>query len=429
MPSTEVVITGMGLVSPLGLNVRENWENFKAQKTGIRHFPTGNRPAFAQYLGKVNGFKAPADIPGKLASQIRFLSQASLFGLGAAQEALMHAAPDLNHIPPSRRALYLASGDLSQVGYAFLYPAIVESTAGKFDHVDPERLNEATLARVNPFFLLESIANNLFSFLSAYLTFMGTNTTVASLSPCGAHALELAARSIQDGHADIAMAVACSSWVNEIPLLEMTGLGLLSRCRHGVASFRPLDRRRDGFIPGEGAAALVLESAACAHRRGAPILASLRGFGNATATNSTDSWSVPDRVSEHSMRAAIEEAGCDLLGLAFWCPHASGTVKGDRSELNSIMAITSDHAQTAQVTALKAYTAHLGAASDLAEIIFGVQALTCQMVPGTLNFQEADAEFAPLTLAAHHQPTSKCLFLSTSYGLLGQSSSVVVGVP
>ncbi len=419
----------MGLVSPLGLNVTQNWENLKAKKTGIGHYPTGNRPAFAQYLGKVNGLTLPADVPGKLASQIRFLSQGSLLGLGAAREALAHAAPDLNCIPPGRRALYLASGDLTQVGYAFLYPAIAESTAGKFDHVDPERLNEATLARVNPFFLLESIANNLFSFLSAYLTFMGTNTSVASLSPCGAHALELAARSIQDGHADIAMAVACGSWVNEIPLLEMTGLGLLSRCRHGAASFRPLDRRRDGFIPGEGGGALVLESAESAHRRGAPIWASLRGFGNATATNDADSWSVPERVSEQSMRAAIEEAGCDLLDLAFWCPHGSGTVKGDRSELHSVMAITSTHSEPPLVSALKAYTAHLGAASDLAELILGIQTLTHHFVPGTLNFQEADAEFAPLAIAAQHQPTSKRLFLSTSYGLLGQSSSVVVGVP
>jgi 3-oxoacyl-[acyl-carrier-protein] synthase II len=429
MPSTEVVITGMGIVSPLGLNVTENWENLKIQKTGIGHFPKGNPPAFARYLGKVNDLTLPADIPGKLAGQIRFLSQGSRLGLGAAQEALAHAAPDLNRIPPGRRALYLASGDFTQVGYAFLYPAIAESTAGTFDHVDPERLNEATLARVNPFFLLESIANNLFSFLSAYLSFMGTNTSVASLSPCGGHALELAARSIQDGHADIAMAVACGSWINEIPLLEMAGLGLLSRCRHGAGSFRPLDRRRDGFIPGEGAAALVLESAQSAERRGIPFLASLRGFGNTTATNDADSWSVPERVSELSMRAAIEEAGCDLLDLGFWCPHGSGTVKGDRSELHSIMAITSAQAESPLVSALKAYTAHLGAASDLAEIIFGIQALTNQMVPGTLNFQEADAEFAPLTIAAHHQPTTKHLFLSTSYGLLGQSSSVVVGVP
>jgi 3-oxoacyl-[acyl-carrier-protein] synthase II len=429
MPSTEVVVTGMGLVSPLGLNLTQNWENFQAQKTGIGHFPAGDRPVFTQYLGRVDGAELPTDIPGKLANQVRFLSQGSRLGLGAAREALAHAAPDLNRIPPGRRALYLASGDLTQVGYAFLYPAMAESTSGKFEQIDSERLNEATLARVNPFFLLESIANNLFSFASAYLSFMGTNTSVASLSPCGAHALELAARSIQDGHADIAMAIACGSWINEVPLLEMSGLGLLSRCRQGVASFRPLDRRRDGFIPGEGAAALVLESAENAQERGAPIYASLRGFGNATTVSETESWSVPERVSEQSMRSAIEEAGCDLSDLAFWCPHGSGTVKGDRSELHSIMAVTNPHSEPPRVSALKAYTAHLGAASDLAEIIFCTQALTQHLVPGTLNFQDADTEFARLVIAEHHQRTDKRLFLSTSYGLLGQSSSVVVRVP
>jgi 3-oxoacyl-[acyl-carrier-protein] synthase II len=429
MPTREVVITGMGLVSPLGLNATANWENLKEQRTGIGHFPGDNRPPFAQYLGKVNGFIAPSDIPGKLSSQVRFLSRGSLLGLGAAQEAMAHAAPDLNQIPPGRRALYLASGDLTQVGYTFMYPAIAESTSRRFEHIDPDRLNQATLDRVNPFFLLESIANNLFSFLSAYLAFMGTNTSVASLSPCGAQALELAARSIQDGHADIAMAVGCGCWIADVPLLEMDGLGLLSRCRHGAASFRPLDRRRDGFIAGEGAAALLLETADNARRRDASICAILPGFGNAMASNDSDGWGVPQRVSEHSMRMAMEESGCDLNDLAFWCPHGSGTLKGDRSELSSIQTIVSDSFEPPAVSALKSYTGHMAAASDLAEVILGIRALTNNLVPGTLNFQATDAEFAELRIAADHQWTSRRHFISTSYGLMGQSSSLVVHVP
>jgi 3-oxoacyl-[acyl-carrier-protein] synthase II len=429
MACRDVVITGMGLVSPLGLDVAQNWDNLRACRTGIRHFPRGAQPAFAQYLGQVIGFTPPAGLPGKLASQIRFLTRGSLLGLGAAQEALAHASVDMSSVPPGRRALYLAAGDLTQVGYPFLYPAVVEGTSGRFDNMDFEKLNRATLDRVNPFFLLESINNNLFSFLSAFLGFMGTNTSLASLSPCGAQALELAVRSIQQDYADIAVAVGCGNWISDVPLLELDDLGLLSGCRQGAASFRPLDRKRDGFIPGEGGAAVFLETSESARHRGAPVLAAIRGFGNATAGNVKGSWSVPKKVSEQSIRMALGEAACGLEDLAFLCPHGSGTPKGDRSELRSVTAVADGRVPAAPICALKAYTSHLGAASDIAEIILGIQALANRLVPATLNFRGADSEFAGLKVSGEHQPTDKRRFLSTSYGILGQSSTVVVEIP
>jgi 3-oxoacyl-[acyl-carrier-protein] synthase II len=429
MASSEIVITGMGLISPLGLDVAENWDNLRARCTGIGHYPRDTRPEFAQYLGQVTGFAAPAGLPGKLASQIRFLTRGSLLGLGAAREAVAQAAMDMSSVPSGRRALYLAAGDLTQVGYPFIYPAIVEGTAGRFEEMDYEKLNRATLDRVNPFFLLESINNNLFSFLSAVLGFMGTNTSLASLSPCGAQALELAARSIQQEHADIAVAVGCGNWISDVPLLELDGLGLLSACRHGAASFRPLDRKRDGFIPGEGGAALFLETSDSARRRGAPVLATIRGFGNATAGDVEGSWSVPKKVSEQSIRTALGEASCDLEDLAFLCPHGSGTPKGDRSELRSVTAVAEGKIPTVPICALKAYTSHLGAASDIAEVILGIQCLANQLAPATLNFWEADSEFASLNISGKHQSTERRRFLSTSYGILGQSSTVVVEVP
>jgi 3-oxoacyl-[acyl-carrier-protein] synthase II len=429
MPPKEIAITGMGLISPLGLNVAQNWDNLKAQRTGIGHYPRDGQPLFAQYLGRVPGYIPPSGLPGKLASQMRFLTRCSLLGLGAAQEALTHAAMDISLVPPGRRALYLASGDLTPVGYPFMYPAVVEGTSGRFEKMDFEKLNQTTLDRVNPFFLLESISNNLFSFLSAFLAFMGSNTSLASLSPCGAHALELAVRSIREDYADIAVAVGCTHWISDVPLLEMDGLGLLSRCRYGTASFRPLDRKRDGFIPGEGGAALFLETSESARQRGAPILATIRGLGNITAGGVAGSWSVPQRVSEHSMRTALTEAHCEFEDLAFLCPHGSGTPKGDRSELHSVQAVARNRVPAVPICALKPYTAHLGAASDIAEIILGIQALANHLAPGTLNFHEADTEFAELRISEDHQPTDKNQFLSTSYGIMGQSSSVVVEIP
>ena len=174
--------------------------------------------------------------------------------------------------------------------------------------------------KVNPFFLLESICNNLFSFLSAFFEFMGSNTTLASHSPHGGNALELACRSIVHGKADVALAVGCGNWITAIPLYEMEGLGILSRCRQGIHSYRPFDRRRDGFIPGEGGAALFLEAADIAKKRGAKIWGKIEGFGNCIEFIKDQSMTVPSHVMSRNITLALEDAGCDLGDLGVHLP-------------------------------------------------------------------------------------------------------------
>ena len=134
-----------------------------------------------------------------MAGQVRFLNRGSVLGFEAAREALENSNIDLAAIPRERRSLFIASGDLTKVGYEFMHPAIKDATKHAEKGTDFSVLNKSTMDKVNPFFLLESISNNLFSFLSAVFEFMGPNTSLASLSPCGAHALELACRKIRSG--------------------------------------------------------------------------------------------------------------------------------------------------------------------------------------------------------------------------------------
>jgi 3-oxoacyl-[acyl-carrier-protein] synthase II len=336
---------------------------------------------------------------------------------------------EVGEISSGRRALYIASGDTTRVGYDFMYPAVKDGTLGQWVKMDRELLNRSTVEKVNPFFLLESICNNLFSFLSASFEFMGPNTTLASHSPHGGNALELASRSIEHGHADIAIAVGCGNWITEIPLYEMDGLGILSRCRDGVASYKPFDRRRDGFIPGEGGAALFLEASDVAEKRGARIWGKVRGFGNGIEFSNDQSLTVPSRVTEKSICLALDDAGCDLEDLSFVSPHGSGSSKGDRSELNSIQAVWGNRCHKIPISGMKAYTGHLGAASDLAEVMFSIRALAEKRVPATLNFKQAEPEFSDLRISGDHESCEGHHFLSVSYGIGGQSSSVVVQVP
>jgi 3-oxoacyl-[acyl-carrier-protein] synthase II len=419
----EAVITGMGLVSPLGNNVEENWQHLKAGRTGITYEPHNGPPAAFQYSGKVASFEAP-DVSSALSSQIKFLNRSSSLGFAAAAQAVTQSGLPLDVVPPGRRALYIGSGDFTKIGHEFLHPAVKEGAAPSGE-LNYEKLNAATLTQVNPFFLLESISNNLFSFLSAAFEFRGANTSLASLSPYGAQALELAGRSIQHDRADVALAVGCGSWITTIPLYELEGLGLLSKCKLGARSFRPFDRSRDGFIPGEGGAALFLEAEESVKQRGGTVLGRIMGTGN--CIEFSPALGVPRKVAVRSLCMALEEAG-GAGDLAFICAHGSATQKGDRSELMSLMAVMEEARTDVPICGLKPYTGHMGAASDLAEIILSVKALAEGLAPATPNFTDPDRDFLQLKISAQHQPCRGGSFLSLSYGMGGQSSSIVVSI-
>lgn len=429
MSSREVVVTGAGLTTPLGVGIEENWRGLTELKSGIGYYPKESLPPGFQYFGTVRSFEVGDSVPPSQASQLKFLNRGALLGFSSAREALKRSQADSAPVARGRRALYIASGDLTQIGCEFFHPAIREGTTAGSTEIDLEKLNRSTLTQVNPFFLLETISNNLFSFLSAFSDFMGPNTSLASLSPCGSQALELAYRSIREGRADVALAVGCGRWVTDIPLFELQGLGLLSSCDAGARSFRPFDRWRDGFIPGEGGAAVVLEAAEIAERRKANVLATLKGCGSAIEFSSSRGLAVPERICSRSLRLALEDAGCDIYDLAFISGHGSATQKGDRSELLSILEILDSERATVPVCGMKPYTGHMGAASDVAEVVFGIWAIRNRLVPATLNFTSTEKDLSAVRVFTEHHSCEKSLFLSISYGIGGQSSCLILSVP
>ena len=422
------VITGIGLTTPLGSSVAESWANLTGLRSGITHTPRPGVPASLQYSGKVKRLVLPDLVIPNLLAQMKFLNRGALLGFGAAFEAMSQAGITLDSVPAHRRALFIASGDMTKVGYDSFYPAFEESTDDGWKKLDAEKLNRATLSKVNPFFLLESIANNLFSFLSTFYELRGPNTNLASLSPYGSQALELGYRSIRRGRADVALVVGYCNWITDIPSYELEELGLLSKCQSGPSSFRPFDRMRDGFIPGEGGAAIVVEGEDLAQRRGAKTLGQVRGCGNCIDFLDGSALGVASQVTQRSLRMALEEAGCEMKELAFVCGHGSATQKGDRSELSSIRTLMDNENVMVPVCGMKSYSGHMGAASDLAEVVWGLKAVKQGLVPATLNFEKAETEFARLGISGRHLPTSKSFFISSSYGMGSQSSAVVVSV-
>ncbi|MEW6602983.1 MAG: hypothetical protein AB1499_18575, partial [Nitrospirota bacterium] len=204
---------------------------------------------------------------------------------------------------------------------------------------------------------------------------------------------------------------------------------ILSRCRHGNASFRPFDQNRDGFITGEGGAAVFLETYERAKQRGANILGRVMGVSNAIEFAPGNKFSVPEKVCRRSVLSVLDDAKSSISDLAFIVAHGSGTQKGDMSELNSLKDIFSQQKADTPVCGLKPYTGHMGAASDIAEIIFGMHAVKERTVPATPNFHAAEKGFSDLKISASARPCDRDRFLSISYGVGGQSSTVVIEVP
>lgn len=425
MGPLEIAVTGMGLVTPLGRCVGENRDGVAEGKTGVKCRGPESWPACMRFHGAVEDVPLPEAIPPKTQSQMRFLNRGALLGFAATVEAVRGAAVDLSSIPVNRRALYMGTGDYTLVGYSFMHQAVKEASKGGFRSLDQARLNRSALSNVNPFYLLESIANNPFSFISAWFECMGPGTSLSFDSPSGLNALDLACRALSQGRADAAIALGCGSWVNEATKNEMQGLGILSHGREGAASFRPFDRRRNGFFPGEGGAAVFLETLSSARARGAGVWGVVRGIGNALDVGVGPCSSIPPARPGHSVALALEQSDTAVECLSFICPHASATHRGDAAEMEALAGLARG-GHLPPIVGLKPYTGHMGAASDLGEVILSILAARAGLVPPTPHLVEVEKTYAHLPFTTGCQTVGLGPFLSVSNGIGGQSVAVVV---
>src|SRR5215813_711445 len=426
MSEPVVAITGMGVISSLAPSLDGHWQRLLEGATGIRQVGEESAPPALRYAGRLEEVALPADTPPEVLKQGRLISPGSRYGLQAVDEAMRSSGLDLSQIDPSRRALYIGAADYSKAAYRDFYAACREGGVSAGGALDAERINRATLHTVDPFVLLVSLTNNLVAFVSRRYQLQGPITSLASHSPCGAQALDLACRSLVQNEADVAIVVGVCVWSRFVPQFDLDALGLLSQCRDGSRSFRPFDQRRDGFIAGDGAAALVLEPLGQARARGARVFGCVRGLASFTDGSDTRNLGVSVETTRRTITAALDEAGTRPDEIAFISPHGSGTRDGDRVELSAIAEFLGCNRAVTPISAMKPYTGHMGAASDIAEIALTLIALENELAPATLNFQAADAEFEAIDIVAQHRRIAVRHALSMSQGLGGQSLAIVV---
>jgi 3-oxoacyl-[acyl-carrier-protein] synthase II len=423
-------ITGMGVISSLASSLEGHWQQILQRATGIAELGGADLPRALRFAGRaMQDETLPPDTPPEVLKQGRLISPSSRLGLRAVDEAVRDSGVDLSGIAPARKALYIGAADYSKREYRDFYAAFREAGVAADGALDTERINRATLHTVDPFFLLEGLTNNLVAFVSRRYQLQGPNVTLASHSPCGGQALELAVRSLLQDQADVAIVIGTCVWSPFVSLFDLNALGLLSQCNDGSASFRPFDRRRDGFIAGDGAAALVLEPAERARARGARILGSIRTAASFTDAGATTSLGVSVETAARTLATALDDAGLRARDLAFILPHGSGSREGDRVELLTIAELLDGDRTATPISGMKPYTGNMGAASDLAEIAFALTALGHGLAPATPNFQITDSGFEGVDVIAEHRRVTGRHVLAMTQGLGGQSLAIVVSAP
>lgn len=377
MSRRRVVVTGLGLVTPVGNTVEESWSRLVAGQSGIATVTKFDASKLAcQFAGEVKGFRIEDYIPAK---EARHMDAFIHFGLAAALQAVKDAG--------------LPTGDALTEETAERIGCMVGSGIGGLPMIE-ETHTEYTARgarRISPFFVPASIINMISGHLSIQCGFTGPNLAVVTACTTGLHCIGQSARMIEAGDADVMVAGGAESTVSPLGIGGFAAARALStRNDDPATASRPWDRDRDGFVLGEGAGALVLEEYEYAKARGARIYAELVGFGMGADAFHMTAPNVDG--PKRTMKAALRNAGINADQVQYLNAHGTSTPLGDLNESNAIKLAFGDHAKRMVVNSTKSMTGHLLGGAGGIESVFTVLALRDQVSPPTINIFDQDPE-------------------------------------
>ena len=402
-----VVVTGMGAVTPLGLDMPSTWAGLIAGRSGIRNITRFDTTDYVcQIAGEVDGFDPTSVIPAKdLKKMDRFIQ----LGMVATAEAMKQAgletiADDKRH----RIGVALGSG----VGGL---PMLEETVT---------TLNERGPRRISPFFIPAILVNLLPGHVSIAWGLHGPNISHVTACATGAHSLGEAASIIERGMADIMVAGGAESAICPLGLAGFAAARALSTGANDrpTEASRPFDRDRDGFVMGEGAGVLVLEEYEHAKARGANILAELAGFGMSGDGYHLTMPSPDGRGAQAAMRMAVEDAGLTPADVGYVNAHATSTPAGDEIESQAIGAVFGPQVL---VSATKSMTGHLLGAAGSLEAAISIMALREGIVPPTINLTNPSENCTLDYVPGKAREVTLKATLSNSFGFGGTNAALV----
>jgi 3-oxoacyl-[acyl-carrier-protein] synthase II len=401
-----VVVTGMGMLTPLGTDVPSTWQGILAGRSGIGLIEHTDLSAYStRFGGSVKGFDVEQYLSLKEARKLDLFIQ---YGLAAGFQAVRNAGLEVNDSNRDRIGVAMGSG-----------------IGGLTNIEDTSRiLHQSGPRRISPFFVPGSIINMISGFLSIHLGAQGPNYAISTACTTGTHCIGMAARNIAYDEADVMIAggaemAACG--------LGMGGFGasraLSTRNDDPARASRPWDKGRDGFVLSDGA--LVLEELEHAKARGATIYAELIGFG--MSGDAFHMTSPPDDGSgaARCITNALRDAKVNIEQVQYINAHGTSTPAGDLAEANAIKSVFGEYAAKLAVSSTKSMTGHLLGAAGAVEAIFSILAINGQVAPPTINLDEpdegCDLDFVPHE--ARNMPID--VVLSNSFGFGGTNGSLV----
>jgi len=410
MSRRRVVVTGLGCVSPVGNTVSESWSSLLGGRSGIDFITHFDAEAFAcKFAGEVKGLVLDDFIPPKEARTMdTFIHFGIVAAIQAVQDAGLKTGADLTDEEATRIGCLIGSG----IGGL----PMIEGTHAELTQRGPRR--------ISPFFVPASIINMISGHVSMRFGFKGPNLAIATACTTGLHSIGAAGRMIEYGDADVMVAGGAEATVSPLGVGGFAAMRALStRNDDPKTASRPWDKDRDGFVLGEGAGVMVLESYEHAVARGARIYAELGGFGmSADAGHMTaPSMDGPRRA----MVSAMQNAGVNPQDIDYLNAHGTSTPLGDVNETQAIKAALGDHAHKVVVNSTKSMTGHLLGGAGGIESVFTVLALYHQKSPPTINIFEQDPE-CDLDYCANTARDLKIdVALKNNFGFGGTNGSLV----
>ncbi len=401
-----VVITGLGIVSPVGNNLKNSWDNIKNGVSGIANITYFDTNTYAtHFAGEVKNFSTDGFIEDKDA---RRMDKFVRYGMVAGIQAVQDAGLEQSTIDKTRVGLIIGSG----IGGL---PSIEETSI---------TLKERGPRKVSPFFITGAIGNMVAGNLSILYGYQGVNYGVVSACATGNHCIGDAMRYIQHGDCDIMLAGGAESPICGVGVAGFNACRALStRNDNPAGASRPWDRDRDGFVMGEGGAILVLEEYEHAKKRGAKIYAEVVGYA---ATADAFHMTAPTVDGPlRSMKQAIASAGLNLEDIDYVNAHGTSTPIGDLNETNAMKTCFGEYAKNLSISSTKSMTGHLLGAASSIEAVFSIMAIVDNVVPPTINL-ENPGEGCDLDYTANiAKEKSIKVALSNSFGFGGTNSSII----
>lgn len=403
-----VVVTGMGVISPLGLNVKDSWDKVINAESGIDKIESFNTEGFdVTFAGEVKGFDPETYIHKK---EVKKMDRFIQLCLGAAEMAIKDSGLDLEKLNMQRVGTLIGNG------------------IGGLQSIEAQchMLFDRGPSRISPFFIPSVIANLAPGHISIKYGFQGPNYTLTSACASGAHAIGEAVQYIRDGHCDVMVAGGTEAGVTPLAMGGFAAMKALStRNDQPQTASRPFDQTRDGFVLSEGSAVLILEDYEIAKKRGARIYAEVTGYGLSSDAFHMTNPAPEGRGAALSMKICLNDAQMNPEDIQYINAHGTSTPVGDQLESLAIESVFGTQAKNLWVSSTKGVSGHtLGAAGAL-ESVFSIMTLVTQTAPPTANL-ETPGENCRLDYVPGSARTGNIQsVLNNSFGFGGTNCSLI----